>query len=89
MESQVSDIVVSLSGRDAGRAMLVIREEDGYLFLADGKCRRAERPKRKKRKHVRYESACDERTRRRLEETGRLTNSEIRRALALWAGEDQ
>ena len=89
MESHVSDIVTSLSGRDAGRQMLVLREEDGYLFLADGRGRRAERPKRKKRKHTRHEGACDEWTRRRLAENGRLTNSEIRKALALWAGDNQ
>lgn len=69
--------------------MLVLREEGEYLLLADGKCRRAERPKRKKRKHTRHEGACDDRTRQRLAENGRLTNSEIRKALALWAGDDQ
>lgn len=80
---------MSLSGRDAGRLMLVLGEEDGYLLLADGKARRAERPKRKKRRHTRHEGTCDEWTRRRLAENGRLTNSEIRKALALWTGEER
>ncbi len=86
MQSHVSDIVLSLSGRDKGKAMLVVREDEQYLYLANGKGRRAEKPKRKKRKHTAYQAACDEWTRERLFVNGRLTNSEIRKALALWAG---
>ena len=89
MQSHVSDIVVSLAGRDAGETLLVLREEENFLWLANGKRRRAERPKRKKRKHTAYAGACDERTRQKLLEMGRLTNSDIRKALALWAGENQ
>lgn len=87
MQPHVSDIVLSLSGRDKGLAMVVVREDDAYLWLANGKGRRAEAPKRKKRKHACYAGACDEWTRARLAENGRLTNSEIRKALAQWAGD--
>lgn len=84
MESHKSDIVVSLKGRDAGALLLVLDEEEGCLLLANGKQRRAEHPKRKKRKHVLFQGPCDDWTRQKLEETGRLTNSDIRRALALF-----
>lgn len=87
MQSQVSDIVLSLSGRDKGMLMLVVRADDTYLYLANGKGRRAENPKRKKRRHTAHQGACDDRTRERLAANGRLTNSEIRKALALWAGD--
>lgn len=87
MQSQISDIVLTLSGRDRGMMMLVVRADDMYLYLANGKGRRAENPKRKKRKHVAHQGACDARTRERLVANGRLTNSEIRKALALWAGD--
>ena len=89
MDSHSSDIVMSLKGRDAGQLLLVLAEDDAHLFLANGRERRAERPKRKQRKHVRYEGACDERTREKLLTTGRLTNNDIRRALALWTGKTQ
>ena len=82
MRSHVSDIVLSLSGRDKGRLLLVLREEEQYLYLADGRGRRAESPKRKKRRHTAYQGRCDEWTRNRLEQNGRLTNNELRRALA-------
>lgn len=40
MESHVSDIVLSLSGRDKGQLMVVVREDGDYLWLANGKGRR-------------------------------------------------
>lgn len=87
MESHICDIVLSLSGRDKGLFMVVVREDGEYLWLANGKGRRAETPKRKKRKHTRYLASCDTWTRERMFVNGRLTNSEIRKALALWAGD--
>lgn len=89
MRSHVSDIVVSLAGRDAGETMLVLREDETFLWLANGKRRRAEAPKRKKRRHTGYAGPCDARTRQKLLETGRLTNSDIRKALAIWSGDNQ
>ena len=89
MQSHVSDIVLSLSGRDKGKAMLVVREDEQYLYLANGKGRRAEKPKRKKRKHTAFAGHCDARTREKLLGTGRLTNSDIRKALSIWAGDNQ
>ena len=74
--------------------MAVFRADGGgdgvgfaFAYQADAsKGRRAENPKRKKRKHTAYQGPCDEWTRERLFVNGRLTNSEIRKALALWAG---
>ena len=45
--------VVSLAGRDRGTVCIVLQEEGEYLFLADGRQRPVERPKKKKRKHAR------------------------------------
>lgn len=87
MESHKSDIVLSCKGRDAGMLLFVVDEDVEYLYLANGRQRRAERPKRKKRKHVRYQGACDARTREKLLAVGHLTNHDIRRALAIWMGE--
>ena len=85
-ESHTADIVLSLTGRDQGMLMLVVAEEGDFLLLANGRGRRAENPKRKRRRHVSRQGRCDERTRRKLLENGRLTNSDIRKALALWTG---
>lgn len=87
MEAHISDIVKSLRGRDGGLPMLVVGEEDEYLLLANGKNRRFERPKRKKRKHTEFCSPCDDWTRNKLRETGRLSNNDIRKAIALFTAE--
>lgn len=87
MESHISDIVVSLQGRDKGMLLLVVGQDADCLFLANGKQRRAETPKHKKRKHVAYQGTCDAKTREKLLQSGRLSNSDIRRAIALWASE--
>ena len=88
MEAHTADIVLSLTGRDKGRLMLVMAEEGDFLLLANGRARRAESPKRKRRKHVSLQGASDDRTQRKLLEAGRLTNSDIRKALALWTGDE-
>ena len=82
---QVSDIVVPLGGRDSGMPMLVVGTEGESLFLANGKHRRFERPKRKKRRHTEYRAPCDDWTRDKRRSTGRLSNNDVRRALALYA----
>jgi len=86
MEPRTSDIVLSLAGRDKGMLMLAVGEDGNFLLLSNGRGRRAEKPKRKRRRHTSYQGPCDERTRKKLLETGRLTNSDIRKALALWTG---
>lgn len=50
--ARLSDIVLSLTGRDRGQLMLVVAEEGDFLLLANGRARRAENPKRKREKHV-------------------------------------
>ena len=52
MESHLSDIVISLCGRDKGQLLLVVGEEGQFVLVANGKQRRAEQPKRKKLRHL-------------------------------------
>ena len=88
MDIAKSNIVRSVAGRDAGSLFFVLATEGDFLLLADGKQRRLENPKRKRRKHVSLQGPCDERTRLKLQSESRLTNSEIRKALALWTGDE-
>ena len=82
MELRISDIVVSLNGRDAGVNFFVIKTEDGYAWLADGKGRRIEKPKLKKIKHLKYAGRTENRAAEKLRSGEKVTNSELRRALA-------
>lgn len=54
MDISKADIIVSMAGRDKGGLFYVLRVENGYAFLANGKQRTMENPKRKKLKHLRF-----------------------------------
>ncbi len=82
MEIQISDIVRSTAGRDKGMLFLVIATEEGYAVLSDGRRRKLENAKRKKLKHLRFESRCESRAAQKLQSGEKVTNSELRRTLA-------
>lgn len=42
----------SKAGRDKGRFMVVLRVEGDFAYVADGKLRKLEKPKRKRLKHL-------------------------------------
>lgn len=48
----VGRLVQATAGRDKGGLFCVLDEQGDYLLLADGRSRKVERPKRKKRKHT-------------------------------------
>ena len=60
-----------------------------YLLLADGKGRRVEAPKRKKRRHVLFVAADESRLADKIKRSEKITNSELRRTLAAYRGEVQ
>ena len=52
VEVKVGDLVVSRAGRDKGRPFVVLSAEEGFVYLVDGDLRKLDRPKKKKRMHV-------------------------------------
>lgn len=82
MEIAKSNIVRSVAGRDRGKLFYVLRVDGEYLLLADGKTRKAESPKRKKRRHVLFVADDDTRLSAKIRSEEKITNSELRRALA-------
>ena len=85
----ISDVVVSTAGRDAGEWFYVIAEDPIYLFLANGKDRALDRPKRKKRKHVQKVLRSETRVAEKLRCGDKVLNGELRRDLAFLAREMQ
>lgn len=73
MNITAGTVVISRAGHDCGRAMLVVRIDGEFLFVADGKERKLEKPKKKNRKHVRATS--------RVIESAGLTDKSLRRTL--------
>ena len=82
MEIAKSNIVRSNAGRDRGKLFCVMRVEGEYLLLAVGKSRKVESPKRKKRRHVLFVADDDTRLSAKIRGEEKITNSELRRALA-------
>lgn len=87
MEIARSDIVKSIAGRDKGKLFFVLDVEDEFFLLADGKTRKVENPKRKKRKHAVFAARFDCRVAEKIKSEDKITNSELRRTLAAF-GED-
>ena len=84
----ISDVVVSTAGRDQGEWFYVIAEDQTYLFLANGKDRPLDKPKRKKRKHVQKVLRSETRVAEKLRTGGKVLNGELRRDLAFLAREN-
>ena len=89
MEIAQSNIVCSDGGRDKGKLFVVLAVEGEYLLLADGKSRKVESPKRKKRRHVLFVAAEETRVSEKIKNNEKVTNSELRRTLAAYREEVQ
>ena len=85
----ISDVVVSTAGRDAGQWFYVISEDPVFLRLANGKDRTLEKPKRKKRKHVQKVLRSETRVAEKLRNGDKVLNGELRRDLAFLARQMQ
>ena len=85
----IADVVISTAGRDAGQLFYVLEADETYLTLADGKGRRIEKPKRKKRKHTNKVLRSETRVANKLRAGDKVLNSELRRDLAYLSRELQ
>ena len=88
MEVAKADIVQSEAGRDKGKLFFVLDLEGEFLLLADGKSRKVETPKRKKRRHVRFVAKQTTGVSEKITGEEKITNSELRRALAAFRETD-
>ena len=84
----ISDVVVSTAGRDAGEWFYVIAQDPTYLYLANGKDRPLDKPKRKKRRHIQKVLRSETRVAEKLIRGDKVLNSELRRDLAVLAREN-
>lgn len=84
MELSKADMIVSLAGRDRGKLFFVVDTDEQYVYLADGKTRRLESPKRKKPRHVRKLPLYPSRVAGKIRNGDKVLNSELRRELAVY-----
>ena len=89
MDIAKSNIVKSIAGRDAGDLFFVLETQGDFLLLADGKRRRVETPKRKRRKHVVLVSQTETPLTMKIRSSDKITNSELRKAITAIGGGNQ
>ena len=80
-EYVVGQLVFSKSGHDKGELFIVMDIKDEYLYLADGKVRKIEKPKKKKVKHVQKVNYVVDGIKEKIQEESKLNNADLRKAV--------
>lgn len=78
----LGQIVFSKCGRDKGKPFIIMSIEEEYVYLVDGDLRKVDNPKLKKKKHIQMTNTINKWIKEKIIEGNRLTNNDIRRALA-------
>ena len=73
----IGRIVCSKAGRDKDYFLVVVKSENGFLYVCDGKERPLERPKRKNEKHLQFTNTV-------LTPDSYKTNKSLKKALAVY-----
>lgn len=79
---EIGRVALSRSGRDEGRAFLIVEIlEEPYVLIADGALRRLKKPKRKKLKHLDLQPVVLEGIGEKLKQGSKVFDAELRSAL--------
>ena len=81
LEYQIGQVVYSKSGHDQGDVQMICAIEGEYLLLADGRRRKLEKPKRKKKKHVQPTFYVEKDVAAKLQTGEYLLDADIKKAL--------
>ena len=81
-EYVIGQLVFSKSGHDKGGLFIIVNIEGEYLYLADGKVRTIEKPKKKKVKHVQKVNYVSEQIKEKIQEESYLNNADLRKAVS-------
>ncbi len=88
-ELVAGQLAYSKAGRDKDFPYLVMRIEANIAWVADGKVRRVENPKRKNIRHLRFTHSIAHTIAEKLAAGVAVTNAEVRQALQDLLGSDQ
>lgn len=81
MEYQIGQAVYSKSGHDKGDLLMIVSVEGMYVWLADGKCRKLAKPKRKKIIHIQPTKYVDADIAKKLIQNAYVLDADIVKAL--------
>lgn len=71
----------SLTGHDSGTLYVIIRVEEEYVYLVDGRIRTMDKPKKKKKKHVQIIKEIQQTVVEKLQNNQTIQNEEIKRII--------
>ncbi len=74
-------VVFSKSGRDKSKPFIIVDFDEDYVYLADGRLRLLEKPKKKKKMHVQICNDIIEEIKSKLEHNLNLSDADLRKAL--------
>ena len=74
MNIQIGSVVKALAGREKNSFYVAVGIHDGFVFIADGKERKIQKPKRKNIKHISPTNT--------VFDTDGLTNKKLRKLIA-------
>jgi ribosomal protein L14E/L6E/L27E len=78
----IGSFVKSIAGHDAGQNYVIFQTDTEYVYLVDGKIRTVDRPKKKKKKHIKMLDRNDPGLAEKISSHS-IRNEEIKRAIKL------
>jgi ribosomal protein L14E/L6E/L27E len=80
---EVGMLAKALAGHDFGKLYVIIGVDEGYVYLADGKIRTMEKPKKKRKKHVQLIKETQQVVVDKIRNNEKIQNEEIKRIIKL------
>lgn len=77
-------LAISKSGHDKGSLYVILKEETANLYLADGRLKTVEKPKKKNKKHVQLIQRLPEEITQLMPQDGEFRNEDIKRIIKLY-----
>lgn len=86
---KIGDIVIALAGRDSDRLFMVVGIlDENYVYIADGKSRKADYPKKKKIRHIKLAKKSGDGFIESLNlKNGKFTNAVLRKIISEYSAE--
>ena len=81
LNKYIGCFATSLAGHDHNNVYIIVDADDEYVYLADGKLKKVDNPKKKKLKHVQLIKRTDDTITGRINDNVALTNEDIKYAI--------
>lgn len=77
-------LAISKSGHDKDSIYVIIKEEAAEIYLADGRLKTVEKPKKKNKKHIQIIKKLPKEITEMLPQDREFRNEEVKRAIKLY-----